>query len=72
MKLKIVSNPGSNDFPGLKPLPMTGEVVEFSEDIAEKLKAMGLAVEVPAEKVATEAKAVDLKAVPAKSKSDKQ
>lgn len=49
MKVKIKSNPGSNDFPELKPLPTIGEVCECSEATGTRLVKRGLAEAIQAE-----------------------
>lgn len=46
MNLKITSNPGRNDFPELKPLPVVGDVCDFDQATSVRLLKMGLAVEV--------------------------
>lgn len=74
MRLKIKSNPGSNDFPSLKPLPVIGDVREFPEPDATRLLKMGLADVVEELKAVrptpfiAEAKPAELKAVPPAAK----
>lgn len=43
MRLKIKSNPGSNDFPELKPLPVVGDERDFDQVTSAKLLKLGLA-----------------------------